>query len=580
VDLGNILNAFGASNKETVYMSITPSVGLELISVDIHSRTVKSYMAEPLDYNETTRDIANYEQFKMAVSQLFNRANINPKCNVILNVPTVLFGYKDISIIVGSDAVSTVITSEVEQSYIFRRSDPTISWSEFSDSSTQETRRVFYTAIQSEVVENLKNAFAQLGANLLEIEISLTSKLKTLDFAGFTTEQMNSSEPWNLLVVNDLGYSICSMKGRNLIEYYEEAIPLKSFEGEEVYKAISASAQLTIMSYPAGYLYIVSDTDAVSAEILANKLPIDGTLQFIENNKFKKHEFLETSLDVLQDDVLLISLDAIGVTLGKTVTTNINFNLLNQKGIDDSADPNEPFKVMIGDKEYTVTLQIANMLALALAVTLIVIMLVLLLISNNMTKNLNNKLQNIQTEVQSVQNELSQLEMESSSKGPVFDPKIEMKNVLDANKKKLISYIAMGEAIPRNLWVTYFVTAGDGGVNIKGKAASVEDIYIFFTNLKNSILDSGLKLTRLEMESKDLDDLVSETITDTGYYEFEITNMSVLPDSEDGANENSEDSENSNEDNTNKKPRNNLSRNIPNTDSGADMEPIPSGDLE
>ena len=43
-----------------------------------------------------------------------------------------------------------------------------------------------------------------------------------------------------------------------------------------------------------------------------------------------------------------------------------------------------------------------------------------------------------------------------------------------------MAYAALGESIPKNLYLTYFMTGDDGVIDIKGCADSVEDVYVFF----------------------------------------------------------------------------------------------------
>src|SRR5574344_1210906 len=426
--LNNMLSAVGASSKDMVHMSVTPGVGLELIVLDQATKTIKNYSCKPLDYDETAREIADYDQFKEAASELFQELHLNPKCKVVVNLPTVLFGSKEISLVVGNEGVTTAITSEVEQSYIFKRSEPVVSWIESNSSSKQEVRTVFYTAVQKNAVDNIKNALSEIGAKLDNIEIGLTSILRALEYTDMAESQMQEGVTWNLLLISPVGYSICSMVGKNLIDYYEEAIPVKSFEGEEIYKAISASAQLTLMSYPANYLYIVSDTDAVSAEGLANKLPVDGNIQYLENNKFKKQEFLEASLDVIQENVLNISLEAIGVAVHRLVSSNLNFNILG--GTEDGeVDLDSPVKIRIGDKEYEMTPKTANILAGIISAVLIVPELFLMVMVPMYTKKLDAKLQDIQSQVQATESQISTLEKQENGSGS-FDPKAEVKKVL------------------------------------------------------------------------------------------------------------------------------------------------------
>ena len=62
-----------------------------------------------------------------------------------------------------------------------------------------------------------------------------------------------------------------------------------------------------------------------------------------------------------------------------------------------------------------------------------------------------------------------------------------------------------------------------GKIDIKGVSENVEDIYIFFKNMKDYLVDSQLRLHKLEMTSSSIDDAVISNGPTT--YEFEITNM-------------------------------------------------------
>lgn len=79
MDLNSILSQLGMGQKESVYLSVTPGVGLELIQLDIQSRSVKNYAYRPLEYNESSRAIADMEAFKNAVTELFAELAIPQK---------------------------------------------------------------------------------------------------------------------------------------------------------------------------------------------------------------------------------------------------------------------------------------------------------------------------------------------------------------------------------------------------------------------------------------------------------------------------------------------------------------------
>lgn len=520
MDLNSILAQLGVGQKETVYLSVTPGVGLELIKLDIPSRSVKNYAYRPLEYNEAVREITDMEAFRTAVTELFAELAIPPKSNVVLNVPMVLFGNADYSLMLGDDAISTALTSEVEQSYIFKRYDPLISWTDSTNVKSGDTRKLYYTAIQKNVVENIKTTLADLGYNLVGLEMSLTSILKALAFSGITEEQMQDGVSWNLMLVSSNGYSVCSMLGKSIIDYYEEPLAIKSFEDDEIYNAISSSAQITFMSYPANYLVVVSETDMVSAELLSKRLPVEANISFIENNSFKKQDVLPVSLDVLEDVAHKISLEAIGIAVGNAVNMPEKFNFFANSSDVVTDDLNESVHIKIGSNEYDISPNTATKVSAILSAIIIIPTILAFIGIPAIEKQKQTKLSEVNSKLEQVNSEIKKYQNAQNQSGN-FDEGTEIKKVLGNNRSKLMAYSALGESVPKNLWVTYFVTKEDGKIDIKGESKSVEDIYLFFRNMKDSLINTQLRLHKLQMKTGSVDDAVNVS----NNYEFEITNM-------------------------------------------------------
>lgn len=520
MDLNSILAQLGVGQKETVYLSVTPGVGLELIKLDISSRSVKNYAYRPLEYNEAVREITDMEAFRTAVTELFAELAIPPKSNVVLNVPMVLFGNADYSLMLADDAISTALTSEVEQSYIFKRYDPLISWTDSTNVKSGDTRKLYYTAIQKNVVENIKTTLADLGYNLVGLEMSLTSILKALAFSGITEEQMQDGVSWNLMLVSSNGYSVCSMLGKSIIDYYEEPLAIKSFEDDEIYNAISSSAQITFMSYPANYLVVVSETDMVSAELLSKRLPVEANISFIENNSFKKQDVLPVSLDVLEDVAHKISLEAIGIAVGNAVNMPEKFNFFANSSDVVTDDLNESVHIKIGSNEYDISPNTAIKVSAILSAIIIIPTILAFIGIPAIEKQKQTKLSEVNSKLEQVNSEIKKYQNAENQSGN-FDEGTEIKKVLGNNRSKLMAYSALGESVPKNLWVTYFVTKEDGKIDIKGESKSVEDIYLFFRNMKDSLINTQLRLHKLQMKTGSVDDAVNVS----NNYEFEITNM-------------------------------------------------------
>lgn len=520
MDLNNILAQLGMGQRDSVYLSVTPGVGLELIQLDLSSRSVKNYAFRPLDYDEANRKIADMEDFRRAVTELFAELAIPPKSSITLNLPMVLFGNTTLNLLLADDAITEALTSEVEQSYIFKRYDPVISWVDAPTGQSGDSRKLFYSAIQKNVIEDIKNTLSELGYTLAGVEISLTSVLKALAFSGLAEEQMKDGISWNLMLVSPNGYSICSMVGKNIIDYYEEPLAIKSFEGDEIYNAISASAQITLMSYPANYLYVISETDLVSAEFLAKRIPADCRVNFLENNSFKKQDAIPVSLEVLEETAHKISLEAIGIAVGNAVNMPIKFNFMASTGESDVDNPDEPVHVVLGSTEFDISPSIATKVSMLIAIVIMIPALAAFfgipMIQNQKQAQLddvNSKLEQTNAEIKKIQ--------DAQNKSNDFDVNSEIKRVLGNNRAKLMAYTALGESVPKNLWVTYFVAKDDGKIDIKGEAKNVEDIYLFFRNMKDSLINTQLKLHKLQMKTDSVDDAVNTS----NNYEFEITNM-------------------------------------------------------
>ena len=523
ININEILLQLGIGSKETVYLSVSPRVGLEIIKVDTNTKMITAYANRQLEYNESLREITDYEEFKAAVKDLFDELHISLHCNIILNLPMVLFGTKEVPLILGDDAVSEVLISEAEQTYTFKRHDPLVAWMDANSKFGGETRRVFYSALQKDVVDNIKSALAEIGATLVGVKTSLSSAINALYFSDLVGEPMRTETNWNLIIVGLSGYSICSMQGAKIIDYYEEPLALKSFDNEELYNAITSSLQLALMNYPANYNYVISNTDLVSAQILSSRISnTENSTGYLENNIYRKDEFISTSLDILPDIASSITLEALGIGVSLLPNLPMQMNFMDSYSGASTVDDNSPVIIRVGEKEFEITQQAAlKIVSIALAVLIVPILAlnILLPLGKN---NIQKKLDTITTEAQKLEDEVKKYSDEETQLDS-FNVKREIQDTLKYNKMKLMAYSALSESVPKGLWVTYFFTQKDGKIDIKGASTNVEDVYTFYKNLKDYLLNSKLRLYRLEMATTNIEDAVENS---RQTYIFEITNMS------------------------------------------------------
>lgn len=522
----NILDSLGLGGGGIdVHITVSPACGLEMTVVDGHGG-IKSYASVPLEYNEAQREIANYDEFKTGIETLFQMRNINPKkANVHLSLPTVWFGMKEgLPLLLDDNAITNIVIGDLENTYIFKRKDPIPFWFDALASTNSDSRSVFYTAIQADVVDTVKGIFTEMGSSLVSVSCSLFADLKALYATGYATEQMNDDgNSWSLMIVNNSGYQMLGMQGKRILEYFEEPLPLKSYEGEEIYSEIENAVQIALMSTPSTSLVIVSETDLVSAEVLSKKLQFGGTVIPVEDNQFRKEPLMEMSLNIIPEDQIKVSLHSIG-ECAPSEAFPISVDFLAAGG--QKAAKVEVLEIPLGNGK---VLSLTPQKAIIAAAILFVLILTPIGAAHMFVQNMNNKMleksADLDTQITDLDNQIKQYEAQN---GEVqFDPLAEIEKVLKNNRLKIIAYAALGESIPKNLYLTYFMTGDDGMIDIKGCADSVEDVYVFFKNLKDSMVESKLRLSKLDLKSGSLDKIVTSTAStiDNAPYVFEITNM-------------------------------------------------------
>lgn len=521
----NFLKKLGANTKITVGVSISPGVGLEMIEVDRTTKIVNKYAYRPLEYNYSAREIVNYDQFQDALEQLFEELHIPKKSNIVLNIPNVQFGIINLPLLLVEDAVTNAIISEAEQSYIFKRHEPIVSWMEVNSNSTTESRALAYTAVQQTALDGFKAACQEVGCTLVAVETSYASFLKALYYTEIAKDLMKENVTWNLMSIGQNSYSIFSMVGKKIVEYYEEPLALKSFVDDEIYNAIISSARLTMAGLPANYLFIASETDLVSAEVLAMKLPFEGQVKFLECNKYAQNELIPMNLNILPNVAAKMSPEAIGIGVYTFCDFPLKFNIMGEGEIASAEDlENKPFpRVNVGNIEIELTPDFTKRLSLIAGAVILIPLIIIFLVLNSLVGAEQAKLDALNQKINTTNEEIKKYDKSSGQEA--FDLNATIEKISTQNRLELFYYSALRLSVPNKLWITYYMTNSGKKVDIKGKSTTVEGVYQFYKNLKQLVTSADIRLYKLEIVSESLQDVVEDIATSPKSYEFEITNM-------------------------------------------------------
>lgn len=527
--LEQFLSKLGASTRITIGVSISPNVGLEMIEIDRTTGTVSRYAHKPLEYDHSNREIKDYDQFKSSLEDLFEELHIPKKSNIVLNVPNVLFGTINLPLLLTDDAISSAIMSEAEQSYIFKRQEPVVSWMEIGSNIDTENRSLAYAAIQKPSLDKIQEVCHEIGCTLVCVENSYISLLRALHYTNTTKDQMKENTTWNLMIIGQNSYSLLSMVDKKIIEYYEEPLALKSFVDDEIYKAITTSAQLTLAGLPANHLLIVSETDLVSAEVLSLKIPFEGQISFLECNKYVQNDFIPVNLNILPNIASHLTPEAVGATVYPFSDFKLKMNLIQESelpsGTGDSDEVIRYHSINIGNVEVELTPDLIKKISLIIGGIIIVPMIIISLLLNNLIIPAEQtKLTNLELKISQTKEAIA--EYSKAGKDETFDLNATMDKIGLQNRNKLFYYSALGVSIPNKLWITYYMTNEADKVDIRGRSTNVESIYTFYKNIKQLVNNSDIRLYKLEISSESIDDVVGNISSGPKTYQFEITNMS------------------------------------------------------
>ena len=509
--MNNFLAKLRPDSKVNIGVSVSPNIGLEMIMVDAVQNKVVKYAHRQLGYNNSTREIEDYNEFKRSLQDLFNELKINPsESNVVLNLPSVCFGHTFLPTVLDDEAVKTALTAEIEQNYLFKKNNPSVSWIEVKENNSTGKRYILYSAIQENVLDLIKQIFSDLGATLIAVENTYSSLIKTLEYTELSKDFAMSHGSWNILLVSQNSFSVFSMLDNSIIEYEEEPLAIKSFNNDEVYVAISQAASAVLGKYPADKLIIISESNEVSAEVLAIQLKQPGDVVFLECNQYSKQPIMDVDFNVLPHYVKAITPEAIGAAIYKYKDFSIKLNFLEDKDLK-APDTIDVFGFALTKEQLTI--YTAIIAALILGISFLVSTSIGMYLSN-----LESKRSTLEQDINAQETELANLKKSDG----VINIYVAAKDIDKSMVSKVTYFDSIGADIPAKVWLTYFYADTRGAYGIKGETSSVDDVYLFFRNIKGHLPESDLILSKLSVD--DNGGIIDIEKATNATYTFELTN--------------------------------------------------------
>ena len=353
------------NQNQVVGFSLTPGIGLEAVVLDKTKTQVLKYARRKVDYNFSQRNIQDYTQFKTAITELIGALQIPPKSYAYLVLPNVYFDFIELASSIPPEGVDTALVSTAEEFYIFKKDEPVIGWNLVANATDNTLKRYAYTAFQKSDIDEIRVIFSDLGLQLAGIETSYSATLKGINLTGMISDVVMMNSPWTALVINSNSFTLFQMEGKNLVDCNDVPLAIKSFSPEEAYQAIVSSVTQLLTNYNANQLYIISQTDDISADALKKIMQYDRDIIAIESNKYSRKSLIEAS-GLIEDfkEANSMTLSVLGAADSKS-----DFGLsLNVLGKDPNSNFGVYFTTNLFGKQVEVTSSVVKSLALTFTI--------------------------------------------------------------------------------------------------------------------------------------------------------------------------------------------------------------------
>lgn len=517
------------NNKQVVGLSLTPGIGLEGVILDKDRSQISAYGKRNVGYNFSLREIQDIAEFKTELTSLIKELGVQPKTPVYFVLPNILFDFMEYPSDVGEDGLKMMVLSKAEEFYLFKKEEPQSGWCDVINKDGGDQKKIAYTSFQKSTIDTIKATINDdLGLQLIGVESAYSATLRGLSVTGQLEEIMLEEAAWTMMLVNANSYTLFHMEADRLISYNEVPLALKSFSMEEAYQAIVSSSSQLLVNFPSSKLFIVSQTDDISADILKRELKFDKEIIAINSNKFSKDPIMQILSTPDPENSKYLTLGAIGAACPKC-----DFQLTINVMQDDPDIAFGSYKIPFNGKVYEVNgAQIQNCLIIA-GVAFVLLFGSISGVFFALKSGSEKKLSEINDQISQKQQKIDALSSVEEKK-PEVDMTSVINSVANMNVSAINFYDSISVDIPKNIWLTKYYNKEGNKIVIKGVAENIVDIYEYYKNLKVVSPQSDIKLTNIQVVASEpaegeedlLKNLNINKDTDR-LYSFEISNTTM-----------------------------------------------------
>ena len=383
--------------KTFIGVAVTPDNGLEVAQVDFETRCVLKYVNAPLVYDSRQRIITDLDTFKETLLDLLTAVGAPAGSEIAVSIPSVVFKINNYPANYDEQYLYSVIEEDLSNHTLLKNDRPGIALCGLKSESIQ-FNNIAYSAAQQQLLIEIACIIKELGHKLIAIDTSVTTSLNALFYSG-RIEPIVAN--WLVLTIDNNACRILSMHDHNLIDFFEEIITIGEVLGdEENYSIVKEAINPLLSKLPAKCLYVVSKTNMIQAEKLAEMLDFKGQIIYQEGNCFNTVPHIGIAPEIEESLGKRISFDVIGAAIYSSFESFslVQLNLFNES-LGYIYTQEQPPTIRIG--QITLKLTTENLIKIFMALSIVVVLLVILstAILTTLTKQNKEKIDQITQEI-------------------------------------------------------------------------------------------------------------------------------------------------------------------------------------
>ncbi len=478
--LKKILNKINPGIKKGIGIFVSQESTLEVIEYDYDLDEVNAYSCVEFEYDQVLREV-NVENFEITLQSILRKFEITQQMPVVLTLPNIFINKKILPIELENEEVQTALVSETEKKYIFKKTEPIVSWNIVSVDKDNQINNIIYSALQKQIVEKLTTVFKRQGIKLTALETSYPAFVRGISVSGLADECIDKNLNWGLIIVKNTSNAAIILKGSQIIDINEVPLALNSQDLNDLYPSIASNLIEKLDGMELQTLVIANYSNIVDINNLAAYLDLSCPIVKIQNNSCKGEPIFSYGNG---SDVKFINPEVIGASCWKSAPVRFGFNFLSISNQEDAPG----ILSSLGVTGNPLHLILLGLITLSF---LLITLISLLMIPINIA--LDEKYRVLHVKCSEYQQKFDKPQTKTFN---LFDV---VNDDFKSNENLVASFGSISNVIPEKVWVSSIEIDEKLNASIKGRAYSVEDIVNYYENLLSASKFNNFKIRSIKV---------------------------------------------------------------------------------